>query len=292
MGNINFNAIWDSISSVVKTIGIADIIDVAIVAFLVYQVIMLVQKTRVSQLLKGILFLFIANFLALQFQLRTVGYILSTILQFGFLALIVVFQPELRRVLEQMGRTNLFAFSLFNNQSKSEQYRQTWQRAIVSICDSAEQMSETKTGALIAIERNQPMTEIVRTGTHVDSEINPEVLGTIFFEGSPLHDGAVVVRNGRIAAAGCLLPLSPNLEISKDMGTRHRAALGLSEESDALVVVVSEETGIVSLAKNSVLIRRLDRQNLYSVLTNELIPPIPEDSEKKKLFGRQKREKN
>lgn len=288
MGNINFSAIWDSISSVVKTIGIADVLDVAIVAFLVYQVIMLVQKTRASQLLKGILFLFIANFLALQFQLRTVGYILSTILQFGFLALIVVFQPELRRVLEQMGRTNIFAFSLFNNQSKSEQQRQVWQKAIVSICDSAEQMSETKTGALIAIERNQPMTEIVRTGTQVDSEINPEVLGTIFFEGSPLHDGAVVVRNGRIAAAGCLLPLSPNLEISKDMGTRHRAALGLSEESDALVVVVSEETGIVSLAKNSVLIRRLDRQNLYSVLTNELIPPIPEDGEKKGFFRRAK----
>ena len=112
--------------------------------------------------------------------------------------------------------------------------------------------------------------------------------GTIFFEGSPLHDGAVIVREGKIAAAGCLLPLSPNLEISKDMGTRHRAALGLSEETDAVTVVVSEETGIVSLAKNGVLIRRLDRQNLYSMLTSELVPPVPESGSRKKLFGKVK----
>ena len=288
MANINFDAIQNSISSVLKTIGIADVIDVAIVAFLIYQVIMLVQKTRAVQLLKGILFLFIANFLAVQLQLRTVSYILNTILQFGFVAIVVVFQPELRRALEQMGSTSIFGFSIFNTTSKGEENRQLWQKAIVAICDSTEQMSETKTGALIAIERGQSMQDILRTGTPMDSAINPEVVGTIFFEGSPLHDGSVVVRNGRIAAAGCLLPLSPNLEISKDMGTRHRAALGLSEDSDALIVVVSEETGIISLAKNGVLIRRLDRQNLYNVLTSDLIPPEPEKKDKKKLFGRAK----
>ena len=288
LNNIDLIFIQNSISSVIKTISIADVIDVVLVALLIYQILMLVQKTRAIQLLKGILFLLAASFLAEQLQLRTVSYILNTILQFGFMALVVVFQPELRRALEQMGRTSILGFSMFNSVGKSEESRQSWQRAIVAICDSAEQMSETRTGALIAIERGQSMQEILHTGTPMNSEINPEIVSTIFFEGSPLHDGSVVVRGGKIAAAGCLLPLSPNLEISKDMGTRHRAALGLSEESDALIVVVSEETGIVSLAKDGILIRRLDRQNLYNVLTSELLPPEPEKKEKKTLFGRKK----
>ena len=158
----------------------------------------------------------------------------------------------------------------------------------MAVCDSVERMSEQRCGALIVLERHQSLSEYLRTGTALNCEINTEIIGTIFFEGSPLHDGAVIVRDGKIAAAACLLPLSPNLEISKDMGTRHRAALGLSEECDALTVVVSEETGIVSMAKNGVLIRRLDRQNLFSMLASELIPPEPQSETRRKMFGRVK----
>ena len=160
---------------------------------------------------------------------------------------------------------------------------------MVAVCDTAERLSDTSTGALIVIERQTNLGEIIKTGTILNGDINPEVLGTIFYEGTPLHDGAVVVRDGKIKAAGCFLPLSNNLDIGKDMGTRHRAALGMSENSDAVVVVVSEETGIISLAKNGVLIRRLDRQNLYQLLEGEIVPQEPAQ-EKKKRFGRKKNE--
>ena len=141
------------------------------------------------------------------------------------------------------------------------------------------------------LERNTNLSEIIRTGTPLNGDVNREMLGTIFYEGTPLHDGAVVVRDGMLKAAGCVLPLSDNLEIGKDMGTRHRAALGMSENSDAVVVVVSEETGIISLAKNGVLIRRLDRQNLFNLLQEELVPPEQQDTPKKSSFWRKKNEK-
>ena len=288
MGNISLGSILYTAKSIVSTIGPADVLDVLIVSFVVYQIINMVRQTRAVQLFKGILILLAANFIAVQFQLRTVGYLLSSLLQFGFVALVVVFQPEVRRALEQVGRTNFLSSGIFHKTTQDERQRAQWQTAIVAICDSVERMSEQRCGALIALERRQSLSEYLRTGTPLDSQINPEIIGTIFFEGSPLHDGAVIVREGKIAAAGCLLPLSPNLEISKDMGTRHRAALGLSEETDAVTVVVSEETGIVSLAKNGVLIRRLDRQNLYSMLTSELVPPVPESGSRKKLFGKVK----
>lgn len=167
--------------------------------------------------------------------------------------------------------------------------RAKWQSAIVAVCDSAEQLADSRTGALVVLERRTNLSEIIKTGTVLNADITPEMLGTIFYEGTPLHDGAVVVRDGRIEAAGCFLPLSNNLEIGKDMGTRHRAALGMSENSDAVVVVVSEETGIISLAKNGVLIRRLDRQNLFNLLEGDMVPPAVE--EKKRPFWRRKHEK-
>lgn len=168
--------------------------------------------------------------------------------------------------------------------------RGKWQNACLAICDAAEQLSDTNTGALIVLERNSNLSEIIRTGTPLNGDVNREMLGTIFYEGTPLHDGAVVVRDGMLKAAGCVLPLSDNLEIGKDMGTRHRAALGMSENSDAVVVVVSEETGIISLAKNGVLIRRLDRQNLFNLLQEDLVPPEQETTQKQS-FWRKKNEK-
>lgn len=203
--------------------------------------------------------------------------------------MVVVFQPELRRALEQVGRTSLFGMQLFKGKADPGDLRAKWQSAIVAVCDSAEQLADSRTGALVVLERRTNLSEIIKTGTVLNADITPEMLGTIFYEGTPLHDGAVVVRDGRIEAAGCFLPLSNNLEIGKDMGTRHRAALGMSENSDAVVVVVSEETGIISLAKNGVLIRRLDRQNLFNLLEGDMVPPAVE--EKKRPFWRRKHEK-
>ena len=157
---------------------------------------------------------------------------------------------------------------------------------MVAICDAAEQLSDTRTGALMVLERVNNLDEIIRTGTPLSADVIPEMLGTIFYEGTPLHDGAVIIRDGRIVAAGCVLPLSNNLEMGKDMGTRHRAGLGMSENSDAIIVVVSEETGIISLAKNGVLIRRLDRQNLFNLLQEEIIPPETAEEQAPSFFSR------
>lgn len=284
----SFNTTLSGIINIISHPKLADFIDIAIVAFIVYEVISVVRQTRVAQLMKGILVLFLAWLVSTVFDLRTMTLILNTILQYGVLALVVIFQPELRRALEQVGRTNVFAMSLFKTKTVDEQVREQWQTAIATVCDATEQMSDSRTGALIVFERRSNLGEIIKTGTELNADINVEALGTIFYEGTPLHDGAVIVRDARIKAAGCVLPLSANLEISKDMGTRHRAALGMSENSDAVCVVVSEETGIVSLAKNGVLIRRLDRQNLFNLLHTELVPAKPEQEPR---INRMKRKK-
>ena len=207
-------------------------------------------------------------------NMRTVTWLLNSLLQVGLLTLVVLFLPEIRRALERMGHTDQWASKLFNVKGRynDPSLKGAWRSAIIAICDAAERFSETKTGALIVLERHTNLSEIVRTGTPVNSAVNLEVLGTIFYEGTPLHDGAAIIENGRIKAAGCVLPLSNNLDLGKDMGTRHRACLGIAENSDAIAIVVSEETGIISMAKNGVLIRHFDRQSLYTRLIDEMIP--------------------
>ncbi len=170
---------------------------------------------------------------------------LNNVITIGFMAAVVIFQPELRRTLERMGQSTMWANLLVGNRRSDPSLRGAWQSAVVAICDAAEQLSDTRTGALMVLERNNNLDEIIRTGTPMHADVIPEMLGTIFYEGTPLHDGAVVIRDGVIVAAGCVLPLSNNLEMGKDMGTRHRAGLGMSENSDAIVVIVSEETGII-----------------------------------------------
>ncbi|HIW54868.1 MAG TPA: diadenylate cyclase CdaA [Candidatus Ruthenibacterium merdigallinarum] len=263
-----------------------DILDILVVAFIIYEAIRLVRQTRTAQLAKGILVLMAAWLAAMLLELRTLEWIINGIMSFGLVALVVVFQPELRRALEQVGRANIMGIQLFRSKKPSSDLRAAWQTAAVAVCDAAERLSETSTGALIVLERQTNLSEIIKTGTLINSDVTPELLETIFYVGTPLHDGAVVIRDGRVEAAGCFLPLSDNLEIGKDMGTRHRAALGMSENSDAVVVVVSEETGIISLAKNGVLIRRLDRQNLFTMLEGDVVPPEAEP--KKQPFWRKK----
>ena len=260
-----------------------DIIDILIVAFVIYEVIILVRHTRAAQLAKGVAILLIVYLFALVANMRALTYILNAVMGFGIVVLAVVFQPELRRVIEQMGGggVNSALSHIFRPNTVDNELRPVWQRAIAAVCDAVERMAEERTGALIVLERSTNLTEIIRTGTPLHSNVNVETLATIFYEGTPLHDGAVVVRDGKIEAAGCFLPLSNNMEISKDMGTRHRSALGMSENSDAIVVVVSEETGVISLAKSGVLIRRMDRQNLFNMLEREIVPP---EGEQKKSF--------
>ena len=231
---------WSSIIANFQTFNLADMLDVLVVTFVVYQILGIVSRTRAGQLTRG--------------------------------ALVVIFQPEIRRALERMGQTDQWFLKFFRVRHIDPATRGSWRSAIIAICDAAERFSETKTGALIVLERRTDLSEIERTGTPVDCEVNPEVLGTIFYEGTPLHDGAAIIEDGRIKAAGCVLPLSNNLDLGKDLGTRHRACLGIAENSDAIAIVVSEETGIISMAKNGVLIRHFDRQTLYTRLVDEMIP--------------------
>ena len=263
----------NSIVANFQTFKLVDLLDILIIAFLIYQLLGIVNRTRAGQLAKGALIVLAVYLVANILNMRTVTWLLNSLLQVGLLTLVVLFQPEIRRALERMGQTDQWAYRFFNkNRYNDTSLKGAWRSAIIAICDAAERFSETKTGALIVLERNTNLSEIVRTGTPVNSAVNLEVLGTIFYEGTPLHDGAAIIENGRIKAAGCVLPLSNNLDLGKDMGTRHRACLGIAENSDAIAIVVSEETGIISMAKNGVLMRHFDRQTLYTRLVDEMIP--------------------
>lgn len=262
------------LASILQSIGFADLVDIAIIAFIVYQVLILLKKTRAFQIRTGLALFFAVYVVAITFNLKTVTFLIDNLLQVGFIALLVIFQPELRRALEQVLSGMSLSLSVFRKKTAEELEVDRLRKSIIAICDGIERMSEKQTGALIVMENFTRLENIKRTGTAINSDISPELIGTIFYDGSPLHDGAVIVHNGRITHAACVLPLSDNLEISKDMGTRHRAALGISEISDVIALVVSEETGTISYAKNGVLRRNLDRQSLYETLDKEFVQPI------------------
>ena len=226
-----FDVIQDILSNL-RTFGLRDVIDIAVVSLAMYQILLFARKSRAGQLVRGLLLLLVFYALADVMQLRTVRWVLTNVMQIGFIAAIVLFQPELRRTLERMGQSTNWTKLLFTTHRQDPTLRGAWQSAVVAICDAAEQLSDTRTGALMVLERMN------------------------------------------------------NLEMGKDMGTRHRAGLGMSENSDAIVVVVSEETGIISLAKNGVLIRRLDRQNLFNLLQEEIIPPETAEAQKQPLLNR------
>lgn len=265
-----FLEFWSSLVGVVRTIRVSDVIDMVIVSFLIYNIIKIIKETRAVQLLKGIIMLALAYFIAVQFGLRTIQYVLQFIFSYGIFALLIVFQPEIRRALEHVGRTKLKNLHLFSFTSED---RKNWISCINVLCDSAAVLSKDKTGALIVIERTTKLGDIIKSGTLVKAQPSVELICNIFFPNTPLHDGAMIVRDGRVYAAGCILPLSNNLEISKLLGTRHRASLGVSEVSDAIVVVVSEETGVISVAENGQLQRNLSYIDLNNLLTEQLVPP-------------------
>ncbi len=254
---------WENLRGIVNTVGLADILDILIVAFLIYHAVRLVRETRAMQLVKGIVLILVMYVLALYLKLTTLSFFITNILQWGIVALAIVFQPELRRALEQVGRSKLSS-SLFREAEPGDDL--PLKKMLDAVCSAAVYLSERNTGALMVLERETKLGDVIGTGTIIDSEPTTELICNIFFPNSPLHDGAMVLRGGRLHAAGCFLPLSSNDEIGRELGTRHRAALGMSEVSDAVIVVVSEETGAISVAMNSRLQRNLSAQNLAKLL--------------------------
>jgi diadenylate cyclase len=250
---------------ILSNIRIIDLLDIAIVAYVFYKFLMLVRETRAEQLIKGIVVLLIASKVSEWSKLYMIHYILQNTLTIGVVALLIVFQPELRRALEYIGRSKLFT------QSVSDVIQEEATIMINEIAEAVANMSRNKIGALIVIEREIGLNDIIETGTMIDSRVASQLIMNIFTPKTPLHDGAIVIRKDRIMAASCLLPLSKNPKLNKDLGTRHRASLGIIENSDAVVIVVSEETGIISLAIDGQLKRYLDIVTMKSMLTDVLV---------------------
>ena len=246
-------------NNIVSSIGLNDVLDIAIVAFLVYKVLGFIRETRAEQLAKGLVVLVICTLLSDFLKLYTLHWLLSGVVSVGLIAIVVIFQPELRRALEHLGRSR-FA-NIMSDIDKEEA-----KRMVTEIVRAVESMSASRTGALMVIEKEITLNDIVETGTVIDAYISAEMIGNIFYEGEPLHDGAMILRGDRLYAAGCVLPLTQNKELSKELGTRHRAGIGITENSDALVIIVSEETGVISLAQNGELTRFLEGKKIEKTL--------------------------
>lgn len=256
------DAFFEYIIKYTRLLRLSDVIDIIIVAIIFYYLINLIRETRAMQLVKGIVFLFVVFFLSQWLKLNALNYILGGAMQIGAFALIVIFQPELRNLLERMGRFKVGNIIDFAADTTDEEIY----RVIDSVAQAAADMSETRTGALIVMERTTKLGEFISTGTTLDATVSSGLLENIFVPNTPLHDGAVIIRNNRIVTAGCLLPLTANNNLSRDLGTRHRAAIGLSEVTDAVIIVVSEETGKISIAMNGSLTRNLSKESLSKAL--------------------------
>lgn len=274
---------WNQIIYTISNIGIFDVIDIIIVAFLMYHLVGFLRESRAGQLAKGIVVVLLVYFLASVFDLPVIKWLLSILVNSALVLLVVVFQPELRRLLERVGQSSrLRPSQIFDNDYNK------MVDCIDKICVAAGSMQSSKTGALIVFERETQLGEIIKTGTVVDATPSVAVVNNIFYPKSPLHDGAVIVRDGRIYAAGCILPLSQSNELSKRMGTRHRAAVGMSENSDAVVLIVSEETGIISIASNGKITSDFNVATASNVLKNYLIKN-DDTTENKGIFNTIKR---
>lgn len=257
----------DKIMHYISLLSIRDAIDIAIVAILIYFILKLIKNTRAEQVSKGILMILVAMRISQFFELYTLNWIFSKLITVGLLAVIIVFQPELRRGLEFLGRSSSISNAFSNNTNVVP-------KVVTEMVSAVGSLSRQKIGALIIIERKTGLTEIVETGTRIDGIISSGLFINIFIPNTPLHDGAVVIKGNRVVAAGCFLPLSDNKSISKELGTRHRAGIGISERSDCLSLMVSEETGDISIAEGGTISRYLDLGTLESILTEIYNPQI------------------
>ena len=273
-----FTTFWLRLGNLISTIRISDIADILIVAYVIYKLIMLIRRTNSFRLARGILVILIALWLSGVLELNMVNRLLQRAVELGLIALVILFQPELRRLLERVG-SNLPG--VFGNRRVDTLESET---VIFETLKACEDLSASKTGALIVFERKNVLEEQIRSGTIIDSAVSAELLKNLFFNKAPLHDGAVIIRAGRIRAAGCVLPLTGNINLSPDLGTRHRAGIGMSEQSDAVVVIVSEETGSISVAVDGMLKRRLSAETFEAILRNELM--TEEQQKKRGLFAK------
>ncbi|WP_062107516.1 diadenylate cyclase CdaA [Bacillus niameyensis] len=261
------------------------IVDIFLVWFVIYKLIMVIRGTKAVQLLKGIFVIIIVKLLSDFLHLNTLSWMMETVLTWGFLAIIIIFQPELRRALEQLGRGKFFARSGVHEEEEQK-------HRVEAIMNAVNYMAKRRIGALISIEKETGMGDYIETGIPMNSNLSHELLINIFIPNTPLHDGAVIIQKTKIAAAACYLPLSESPFISKELGTRHRAALGISEVTDSLTIVVSEETGDVSVTKNGELLRDLSTEKLKEILGNELMDDTKSKTSSSSLWKRREKTNN
>ncbi|MCI5904329.1 MAG: diadenylate cyclase CdaA [Oscillospiraceae bacterium] len=279
-----------------------DLLDIAVLAVIIYKGITIVKETRAGGLLKGVAVLIAAYAIMEFFEMKAMAYIMKNLFSIGLLAIVILFQPELRRTIEKMGRSKITKIPVISSigSDNNDVVTAKWNTAIEAVCDACEDLSATTTGALIVIERESKLGEQIDTGTILNAVPSKELFGNIFFKNTPLHDGAVIMRDGIVLAAACFLPKPQKEEsINKQLGSRHRAAIGMSENSDAIVIAVSEETGVISVAENGSLERGFSRDSLKKYLRSKLIPektqrqpkapkPPKNPGEKKSIFGGKK----
>ena len=288
-----FKYIWNSFVLLIfssDNLIIFDILDILIVTFIVYKIIQFMRETRAEQLIKGLVIFVLVYFLAQLFHLNALKWLVSIITMNILVVVVVLFQPEIRSILEKLGRSGIKAFTL----AKSDGENESTQKTIDTVCKAAISMQSTKTGALIIIERKTMLNEIAVSGTIVDAAPSVNLINNIFFKNSPLHDGAMIIRNNRVYAASCILPLTQTIDIDSALGTRHRAAIGISEICDAAVVVVSEETGNISMALGGKIKRNFTEELLRKELSDLLIENTDSDADNKfkKFFKKKGGEKN
>jgi diadenylate cyclase len=271
---------------------LSDLLDILLVTFIIYEGIRIIRGSRTFQPVKGLIIIVIIYGVISLANMEASAYLMRPLLNNGLLILVVLFSPELRNMLEKFGRRSITDFSFLGFRA-NKAFNEEVSNLVNDFCKAANEMSESKTGALVVFERETPLNDVINSGTILDSKSSPELFNSLFFKNSALHDGAVVVRDGRIHAAGCILPLTQDKDLASELGTRHRAAIGMSEQSDAVVVVVSEETGSVSVAINGSLTRDVTRGNLREILLSELLPRLNEEEsdDKKRFFSRKKKVK-
>ena len=257
--------VWGVLLSLRQTVIIWDIVDILIIAYLIYRILTVMRKTSASSVIKGIVLLLLIAWLSNLLNLKVITYLLNQTLQMGILVLVVLFQPELRRLFEHVGNSRVSV--IFRKRAKLENVEAMLQSVIFAV----DVMAKSKTGALIVFERDVGLNDYAASGTRVDALVTPELIQNIFFINSPLHDGALLIRDGRILAAACMLPLSNNINLGRDLGMRHRAGVGISERTDVVAVIVSEQTGAISVAVDGMLKRRLSKENFEMLLRSEFM---------------------
>ncbi len=283
-------SLLDQLKVILSDFAITDLLDIFLVAFIIYNVIKLIRETRAIQLAKGLALFGIAYLVIYILDMQASEYIFKHIFADVIIVLVILFQPEIRHVLESVGRSSLSKISFFGSKDEDEARNELIKDSIYAVSRACQDMSASHTGSLIVFEKETLLGDVMKTGTQLDAVVSRELVGNIFFPNSPLHDGAIIIKAGRVVSAGCVLPLTKNEELDSQLGTRHRAALGMSEQSDAMIVVTSEETGVISIACKGELIRDISdadmRERLVRYLCTERTDVVKEAQSKiRKLFG-------